>query len=61
MKYDVVVKQTLIQYKVFTVEASNADEAADIAERDASELDFWSWDEIDTNEFEVIDVEPAGH
>jgi len=61
MKYDVVVKQTLIQYKVFTVEASNADEAADIAERDAAELDFWSWDEIDTNEFEVIDVEPAGH
>lgn len=61
MKYEVVVKQLTIQYKVLTVEADSPDEAGDIAERDAAKLDYWSWNEIDTNEFEVIEISPAGH
>ncbi len=61
MKWEVVVKQTTIQYKVFTIEAEIEYDAIAIAERDAEKLDFWSWDEIDTNDFEVVSVEPAGH
>lgn len=58
--YEVVVKQTLVQYKVLEVEAMNEDEASDIGERDAASADFWSWTEVEANDFEVISVEPAG-
>jgi hypothetical protein len=58
--YEVVVKQTLVQYKVLEVEAMNEDEASDIGERDAASLSFWSWTEVEANDIEVISVEPAG-
>lgn len=59
-KYEVVVKQTLVQYKVLEVEATNEDEASDIGERDAESLSFWSWTEVESNDIEVVSIEPAG-
>lgn len=54
--YEVVVKRTVVQYTILTINAPSEDAAADIAEQQADALVGWSWQELESNEVEVLGI-----
>ena len=57
MQYEVVVTKTTTQHKEFIVEADGVGEASDIAQQLAANEDFWSWEEVESIEYDVVSIE----